>query len=140
VLVELVAGKDIVAEVHQVDINVSAAGGIVGVAFGRSQSVIAEAEKIVVIDLIMQGGGSGPNQRAHAAIADGQAVVAARRGGVEREVGVRDQAGVVVFEQTPGGLGICGGQTRQRCDEYRRKQPKPTGMDISAEFHSLQFV
>ena len=92
VLVELPAGEDIVAEVHHVDINVTAAGGIVGVAFGRSQSVIAEAEKIVVIDLIMQGGGSGPNQRAHAAIADGQAVVAARRGGVEREVGARDQA------------------------------------------------
>jgi hypothetical protein len=74
------------------------------VAIGRGQGVIAAAEKIVVIDLIMRGGGSGPDQRAQAAIADGQSVVGARRGGVEREVGVRDQAAVVVFEQTVGSL------------------------------------
>src|ERR1700720_3302341 len=103
-LVELPAGEDIVAEVHYVDINITAAGGIVGVAFGRSQSVIAEAKQIVVIDLKMQGGGTGPNQRAHAAIADGQAVVAAWRGGVEREIGARDQAAAVVLEQTGGGF------------------------------------
>ena len=79
-LAELPAGEDIVAKVYQVDIHVPATGGIVSVALGRSQRVVAEAEKIVVIDLIMQGSGSGPNQRAHSAIANGQAVVSARRG------------------------------------------------------------
>src|SRR5580698_661943 len=113
-LVELPVGEDIVAEVHKVDIDVSAAGGIVGVAFGRSQSVVSEAEKIVVIDLIMQGGGSGPNQRAHTAIADGQAVVAARRWSVERKVRVRDQSAVVAFEQTVGGLRDGGSDCQQR--------------------------
>ena len=104
VLVELCAGEDIVAKVHQVDIYVPTAGGIVGVPLGRSLGVFVITEQINVIDLIMQGGRSGPNQCAHAAIADGKAVVGAWRGGVEREVSMRDQAAVVVFEQTVGGL------------------------------------
>ena len=73
-------------------------------SLGRGQRVITEAKKINVVDLVMQGGRSGPNQCAHAAIADGQAIVRARRGSVEREIGVRDQTAVIVVEQTLGGL------------------------------------
>jgi len=72
VLVELLACENIGAEVHHVDIDVSAAGGIVGMAFGRGLSVMAAAEEINVIYLIMQGAWSGPNS-VPCAIADGQA-------------------------------------------------------------------
>ena len=72
--------------------------------FGRGQRVITKAKEINVVDLIMHGGGSGPYQCAHATIADGKAVVSARRRCVEREVGVRDQTAVIVVEQTLGAL------------------------------------
>src|SRR5581483_10204559 len=87
------SGENVIAIIHEINIHVSAAAGVVAVTLGKAVGRAVFRKHIGAVNLKLQGRGRGPYQAAHSSVADGQAFFAARRAGHSLDPPVKPACG-----------------------------------------------
>src|SRR5204863_6783779 len=87
--------KNFGAVIAEVDVDESATAAVIGVAFGKTFAVAVAGEDINAIDLESNGRGRGPDECAHASVADWNAGFAAIDGSWIIEIGASEEVAEV---------------------------------------------